>query len=377
MDRYQICSRCVMDTTHSTISFLADGTCSNCNDFINNVIPKWEIDLKDQHKFKELVKNIAKKGKNKKYDCVIGLSGGLDSSYLLHKAVRDFGLKPLVFHVDGGWNTDLAVENIQNLVNGLDLELFTYVVNWKEMRDLQLSFFKSGLPHIDLPQDLAFISALYNYAEDHKISYILNGGNYSTEGIRNPKNWGWYGTDLKHVRDVHSKFGSIELKTFPMSGILNHKLYLHYLKGIKIVKPLNYIEYNKSIAIDTLSRLYGWRAYPQKHFESRFTRFFEGYWLPNRFGYDTRKVQYSSLIVTGQMSRDEALSLLNSPALDNETVEKDKTYISSKLRISIEELESYFHLPKKTYRDYKNQKLLFDLGQGFLETFGIEKNTKK
>ena len=185
---YKVCSRCVMDTTDAGISFDDNGVCDNCTRFLNDVGKIWGNDNRNKEKFENLVLNIKSKGKGQKYDSIIGLSGGLDSSYLLHVAVTQFGLRPLVFHVDGGWNTDLAVENIQNLVEKLDLELMTEVVNWKEMRDLQLAFFKSGVPNIDLPQDLAFISALYNFAEKHNIKYILNGGNFSTEGIRNPKN---------------------------------------------------------------------------------------------------------------------------------------------------------------------------------------------
>ena len=374
---YKVCSRCVMDTTDAGISFDDNGVCDNCTRFLNDVGKIWGNDNRNKEKFENLVLNIKSKGKGQKYDSIIGLSGGLDSSYLLHVAVTQFGLRPLVFHVDGGWNTDLAVENIQNLVEKLDLELMTEVVNWKEMRDLQLAFFKSGVPNIDLPQDLAFISALYNFAEKHNIKYILNGGNFSTEGIRNPKNWGWYGTDLHHVHDIHKKFGTAPLKSFPISGILNHKFYLRYIKGIKVVKPLDYIPYTKKIAQDTLAENYGWRAYPQKHFESRFTKFFEGYWLPARYGYDTRRVQFSSLIVTNQMTREEAMEKLEQPALDKDAIKADKEYIASKLRVTAEEIDSYLELPHKTYKDYKNQELLFNFGSKFLQLLGIEKNAKR
>ena len=374
---YRECQHCVMDTSDAGIIFDANGICDNCSRFYSEVGAIWSNDERNSGKFEDLAAEIKRKGKRKKYDSIIGLSGGLDSSYLLHTAVIKYGLRPLVFHVDGGWNTDLAVENIQNLIEKLDLELMTEVVNWKEMRDLQLAFFKSGVPNVDLPQDLAFISALYNFAEKHGIKYILNGGNFSTEGIRNPRNWGWYGTDLLHVHDIHKKFGSIPLKSYPISGILNHKFYLRYVKGIKMVKPLNYVPYSKKIAQDTLSSEYGWRPYPQKHFESRFTKFFEGYWLPTRYGFDTRRVQYSSLIVTNQMTREEAIDLLQWPSLDEETVIADKEYIASKLRISVEDLDGFMNLPHKTYKDYKNQEWLFTLGAKILGSLGIEKNQKR
>jgi len=366
-----------MDTSDAGIIFDDNGVCDNCSRFYSDVGKIWANDERNSGQFVDLVKEIKRKGKGKKYDTIIGLSGGLDSSYLLHMAVTKYDLRPLVFHVDGGWNTDIAVQNVQNLIEKLDLELMTEVVNWKEMRDLQLAFFKSGVPNIDLPQDLAFISALYNFAEANDIKYILNGGNFATEGIRNPKNWGWYGTDLSHVHDIHNKFGSIPLKSYPISGILNHKVYLRYVKGIKMVKPLNYIPYTKKIAQDTLSAEYDWRPYPQKHFESRFTKFFEGYWLPTRYGFDTRRVQYSSLIVTGQMTRDEAVERLRLPALDEATVLADKEYIASKLRISTEDLDGFMDLPHKTYKNYKNQEWMFTLGSKIMGFLKLEQNQKR
>lgn len=373
----QVCNVCVMDTSDSRITFNQDGQCINCESFLKVVKPLWDLDVKEDYKFKALIENIKRKGKNSKYDCVIGLSGGLDSSYLLHVAVKNYGLRPLVFHVDGGWNTEVAVRNINSLISGLGLELITDVINWKEMRSLQLAFFRSGVPHIDLPQDHAFIASLYKFALQNNIKYILNGSNYSTEGIRNPVNWGWFGTDLKHIKDIHTKFGDLKLKKYPLSGILNHKFYLKYIKGIKVVTPLNYVQYSKKEAEQTLYDAYGWLPYPQKHFESRFTKFYEGHWMPTRFGFDTRKPQFSSLIVTAQMSRDEAVERLKQPAYPMEDVEKDYDFIASKLRISVEELKKYHSMPIKTFKDYKNQEFLFTLGSRFTRLMGIDINAKK
>lgn len=374
---HQVCTKCVMDTSDAGISFDKNGICDNCRRFERDILPTWRKETSNDTKFIELFNKIKASGKDKKYDCVIGLSGGLDSSYLLHQAVTKFGLRPLVFHVDGGWNSESAVSNIQKLIDKLDLELMTEVINWREMRDLQLAFFKSGVSHIDLPQDHAFIAALYKFALKHDIKYILNGFNYSTEGIRNPFNWGWYGTDLVHIKDIHQQFGSVELKTYPLSGILNHKLYLRYIKKIKVVKPLNYIPYLKEKAEEELSKEYGWQPYPQKHFESLFTKFYEGYWLPTRFGFDTRKPQFSSLIISGQMSRENAIEKLSSLAYPMEEVKKDMEYIALKLRISVDELNSYHQLPKKTYKDYKNQEKLFLIGAKLWEMLGIEKGVKR
>lgn len=366
-----------MDTSDSQIVFDDAGVCDHCLGFKRDVQPNWYPNEKGAAMFKEMVKRIKTSGKGKPFDCIMGMSGGLDSSYLLHLAVSEFGLRPLVFHVDGGWNTDLAVNNIQVLVDRLGLDLYTEVINWEEMRDFQLAFFKSGVPHLDLPQDHAFVATLYHFANKHGIKYIVNGGNYSTECIRNPKEWLYYGTDMAQIRDIQRRFGTVPLKTYPFSGVLFHKVYLRYIKGVQVVKPLNYLPYTKENAIKVLSETYGWRSYPQKHFESRFTRFYEGYWLPTRFGYDTRRVQYSSLILTGQMTREEALSKLEKPAYNLETIDEDFEYIATKLGISVDELRHYHSMPKKTYRDYKNQEWLFDLGAKILKWLGVERAVKR
>jgi len=366
-----------MDTSDPAIEFDQAGVCSHCHGFDNNVKPHWHTDARGQEKVAEMVATIKERGKGKEFDCILGMSGGLDSSYMLHLVVKEFGLRPLVFHVDGGWNTDIAVNNIQMLVEKLGLDLYTEVINWQEMRDFQLAFFKSGVPHLDIPQDHAFIATLYHFAHKHGIKYILNGGNYSTECVRNPLEWLYYGTDMAQIRDIHRKFGSRQLNTYPFSSILFHKVYLRYIQGVQVVKPLNSLPYTKQLAIETLSSLYGWRPYPQKHFESRFTRFYEGYWLPTRFGYDTRKVQYSSLILTGQMTRDEALARLEKPAYDPETIDEEFEYIATKLGIGVDELRQYHTMPLKTYRDYRNQEWMFKLGANVLKLLGIERSIKR
>jgi N-acetyl sugar amidotransferase len=377
MSDYRICSACVMDTSDRQIQFDASGVCDHCRGFKQDVLPNWHPDDHGKELFREQVRRIKEQGKGKSFDSIIGMSGGLDSSYLLHLAVKEFGLRPLVFHVDGGWNTDIAVNNIQMLVDKLGLDLYTEVINWEEMRDFQLAFFKSGVPHLDLPQDHAFVATLYHFASKHGIKHILNGGNFSTECVRNPLEWLYYGTDMSQIRDIHRQFGTRELKTYPFSSVFYHKIYLRYFRGVQVVKPLNYLPYTKADAIRVLSDQYGWRAYPQKHFESRFTRFYEGYWLPSRFGFDTRRVQYSSLILTGQMSRDEALDRLKGPAYDPAQVREDFEYIAMKLGISVEELRSYHEMPLRSYRDFKNQEWLFNLGARVLKAVGVERAVKR
>lgn len=366
-----------MDTSDEQIVFDEQGVCDHCHGFRKDVLPNWHTDALGERMFQEIADKIKIEGKGKPFDCILGMSGGLDSSYLLHLAVVKFGLRPLVFHVDGGWNSDIAVSNIQALVDGLGLDLYTEVINWEEMKDLQLAFFKSGVPHLDVPQDHAFVATLYHFANKHKIKYILNGGNISTECVRNPLDWLYYGTDLRQIRDIHGQFGKRKLSTFPFSGILFHKFYLRYLKGVQVVKPLDFLPYSKKLAIDTLASSYGWRAYPQKHFESRFTRFYEGYWLPTRFGFDTRRVQFSSLILTGQMTRADALAELKKPAYNPATIDEEFDYIATKLDISSAELRTYLGQPKKSYKDYKNQRVLFNLGAAVLKAFGIERAIKR
>lgn len=377
MTEYKICTNCVMDTSDPKISFDRNGVCDHCQGFYNDVQPHWHPNDKGRDIFAKQVEKIKKTAKSGQYNSIMGLSGGLDSSYLLHLAVNEFGLRPLVFHVDGGWNTDVAVNNIQVLVDKLGLDLFTEVIDWQDMRDFQLSLFKSGTPHLDLAQDHAFFATMYHYANKYGIKYILNGGNISTECIRNPKDWLYYGTDMSFIKDVRRQFSSSDMKHYPWSGILYHKIYLRYIKGIQVVKPLNFLPYTKKLAIDTLSSTYGWMPYPQKHFESRFTKFYEGFWLPTRFGYDTRRVQFSSLIVTGQMTREEAISALENLPYDPETIDQEFEYIANKLEISVEELWEYHRMPKKWFRDYKNEEWLFDLGARAMKFMGLERAIKR
>jgi tRNA(Ile)-lysidine synthase TilS/MesJ len=290
--------------------------------------------------------------------------------------VTEFGLRPLVFHVDGGWNSQVAVNNIEVMIDKLDLDLYTEVIDWEDMKDFQLAFFKSGISAIDAPQDLAFIAVLYKYAYKYNIKYILNGFNLSTECVRNPLEWIYY-ADMKMINDIRKNFCTRPLKNYPFTHILWHKVYLRYIKRIQVVKPLNLIPYDKAKAMEELRQIYDWQPYPQKHFESRFTRFFEGYWMPKKFGYDTRKVQFSSLILSGQMNRLEALEKLKKLALDEETAKQEFEYVASKLEISIEELQGYMDAPNKTYKDYANQEVMYNMGAKILKFLGVEKSIKR
>ncbi|NQU87028.1 MAG: N-acetyl sugar amidotransferase, partial [Mariniphaga sp.] len=315
-------------------------------------------------------------GKNNEYDCILGLSGGVDSAYLALK-IKEHGLRPLVVHVDAGWNSEIAVSNIERIVKYCNYDLYTYVIDWEEMSDLQRAYFKSGIANQDVPQDHAFFATMYKFASKHKIKYILTGGNYSTECVRNPLEWMYYQSDSIQLKDIHSKFGKAPLKSYPVTNVLWHKVYLPFVKGIKLIRPLDFIPYHKEKAMQLLVEKFGYQKYPQKHFESRFTRFYESYWLPKRFGYDTRKVQYSSLILTGQMTRDEALEKLSEPGYDKETIQQDFEFVANKLGITVEELQGYMDAPKKTNKDYKSQESIYMLGAKVMRMLGLEKGGKR
>jgi len=376
MRELRICSRCVMDTTDSVITFDDNGVCDHCITFDTKVKPNWHTGERGRQELLSTVRAIKASGKGRDFDCIIGMSGGIDSSYLTYVAT-EYGLRPLVFHVDAGWNSQVAVNNIERIVDKLGLDLYTEVIDWQEMRDLQLAYFKSGVPHVDTPQDHAFFATMYKFAAQHGIKHILTGANLSTECVRNPIEWMYYQSDSIQLRDIHRRFGTRPLVKFPVTSILRHKVWLPYVRGIKVVRPLNMVEYDKEAAVKLLMEEFGWQPYPQKHFESRFTRFYEGYWLPKKFGFDTRKVQYSSLILTGQMTRSEALERLQRPSLDDATVRQEFEYVANKLEIGADELQGYMDAPNKTFRDYKSQETIYMVGARVMKLLGLEVGGKR
>lgn len=377
LGEYIICKNCVMDSSDPNIKFDDNGVCERCQEYHNKILPSWNKGVGKEKELYEIIDRIKKEGIGKKYDCILGFSGGFDSSYMLHLAIKVFGLRPLVFHVDAGWNTRIATDNIQKMIQKLDVDLKIEVVNWEEMKDFQLAFFKSGVPHLDIPQDHAFVAVLDNYAKKYNIKYILNGGNISTEVIVNPNSWSYWGTDLVHIKDIIAKFGRLPLDTYPFTSVLRRKIYMPYVKKVKLVKLLNYVPYTKKDAEALLSEEYDWAPYPQKHFESIITKFIEGYWLPKRFGFDVRKPQFSSLILTEQMKRDEALEKLKSSPLSENEVKDLFTQVSNMLEVSEDELKSYFEMPRKTYKDYKHQDYLFDFGAKIMYWLKLDKLIRK
>ena len=371
--RYQICNKCVMDTSDPGISFDASGICDHCKDFFSKTEPLWIRKQNDVDSLKQLIEEMKKEGKGRDYDCLLGMSGGIDSSFMLHQAVTVYGLRPLVFHVDGGWNTPESLHNIRAIVNKLGLKLHVTTINWDEMRNFQIALFRSGTPYLDQAQDHCFVSTLYNYAFEHGIKHIINGGNLSTESVRYPLKYYYYGTDMRFIKDVLDQFGDIPMKTYPFSSVFRHKLWLRYVKGVKVVRLLDYIPYTKDLAVKTLKNEYGWKDYKRKHFESIFTRYLEGYILPTRFGFDPYRNQLSGLIVTGQMSRDEALHILKDPFpfYPKALRETDKEIICHKLGFSMEELDCYINMPKKYYWDFRNQMGMINLGAMIMKVMGL------
>jgi len=370
---YAVCTNCIMDTSDSGITFDAQGWCDYCNNYYRNIVPSWHPNDSGEKVIAPVIETIRRHGKGRAHDCLIGISGGVDSSYVTYVAREKFGLRPLLFHVDAGWNSQEAVHNVERLVDGLGVDLHTEVVDWLEMQDLQLAFFKAQVPHIDTPQDHAFFAALYNFAAKYGFKYILTGANHSTECVREPLEWHYHASDLRQLRDIHRRFGSRSLKTFPTADILTYKLYYRFVKGVRVIKPLNSVPYIKQQAMQVLVDGFGWQRYAHKHYESRFTRFYEGYWLPTKFGYDKRRAHFSSLILTKQMTRDEALQRIAQPAYDEETIAQDFEYVATKLDLSVSELRTLMSGPNRSYRDYKNSMTLISAGTRVLRALGVQR----
>lgn len=375
---YQMCENCIMDTSDSYIKFDERGWCDYCNNFYSNILPNWHTDERGEKKLLQAAQKIKQEGKGKDFDCIIGISGGLDSSYTTYIAKEKLGLRPLLFHVDAGWNTDQAVSNIEKLVDGLGLDLYTEVIDWEEIKDLQVAMLKSQIPHQDIPQDTAFFSTLYKFARQNRIKYVLTGGNYSTECCREPEEWGAYpGIDKTLILDIHNKFGKKPLKNFPITDVFTSKIYYKYVLGMQVFKPLDLIPYYKKEAEAKLEKLFGWEKFQHKHHESRFTRFFEDYWLPRKFGFDRRRAHFSSLILTKQMERDEALERIKKTELDEHFLNCEFEYVAHKLDLTVNELKDIFNGPNKGSSDYKNKRFLIEIGSKAMTLLGLEKRLYK
>ena len=377
--KYQICNCCVMDTTDEDIVFDENGVCMRCNEYKNRILPEWNYGKGHERELEQLIKEIKEKGKGKEYDCILGLSGGLDSSYMLHLAVTEWGLRPFVFHIDAGWNLPIAEENIKKLTDKLGVQLHVEKMNWNEMREMQLAWFRTGLEMLDAPQDHAFISLIDKYSCELGVKYILNGYNISTEVIADPESWekesGPTG-DGTYMKDVIKKYCRIPIKNYTFTNGFRHKFFIPYILGIKTIKPLNLVPITKQGMIDTLVNEYGYVPYGQKHFEDLITKFLEGWWAPTRIGHDIRRAQLSSLVVTGQMSREEALKILEGAPLEEGEEKKLFSEVASRLEITEEELMKYHEMPA-CYEKFRSQEKIYNMGIRLYELLGIEKRIRK
>lgn len=348
---YRMCSRCIMDTTDPDIEFDANGICNHCREYDEVARRKLFSGNEGERRVQEIANQIKEYGKNKEYNCVLGLSGGVDSSFVAYHAKR-LGLRPLVVHFDNGWNSEISVKNIENVIRKLDLELYTYVIDWEEFKDLQLSFLKASVVDIEMITDHAITAAMFNLAKERGIKYILSGTNLVTEGIM-PQSWVYAKWDIRNIRAIQSQFGTKKISEFPVCGLID-MLAMKYLRRYRYVEVLNYVDYNKKEAMEILDREIGWKYYGGKHYESVFTRFYQAYILPKKFKIDKRKPHLSILICSGQMTRDQALEEIKKPLYDPEELEEEKEYVLKKLGLTEQEFQEIMELPVKSHLDYPN-----------------------
>jgi len=351
---YRICTQCVMDTTDPDIVFDENGVCNHCKNAIEHLKqPPYGLPPKEKEKaLHQLIEKVKKAGKGKKYDCVIGLSGGVDSSYVAY-LVKQWGLKPIAIHLDNGWNSEESTRNIENICKILDIDLFTNVLDWNEFKDLQLAFLKASTPDSEIPTDNIIMETLYHTANKHGIKYILTGCNITSESIL-PKAWSQGHHDKKYITSIYKKYGSKKRLSIPIFSIYQKYLYSLF-KGINLMDALDYIQYDKEQAKEYLKQRLNWQDYGRKHGESTYTRIFQEYILPHKFGYDKRRAHYSSLIAAGQLSKQDAMEMLKQPLYVNQLdLENDIIYLCNKFAINKDEFEKIMALPIKSINDYPN-----------------------
>jgi len=369
----RVCTRCVMDTTDSYIQFDEEGVCNHCREF--EIKSQYRVlkGAKGREALEQIVEKIKLDGKGKEYDCIAGVSGGVDSTYVAYLA-KELGLRPLAVHFDNGWNSELAVSNIETVLNKLGIDLYTYVVDWEEFRDLQLSFLKASTPDSEIPTDHAIYAVLMREARRHNISYILNGMNYNSEGIV-VHSWAYGHSDCRYIKDVQRRFGSVKLKSYPYYSLWD-LFYTMIVRRVKFVSILNYIDFDKTKAVEFLGKELGWRSYSGKHHESIYTRFFQSYILPRKFNIDKRKAHLSNLLQSGSegLTREKALEELKNPPCDPELMEQDRQYLIKKFNLTAAEFDQIMALPVKSYRDYNtnySKIVLLKRLQHYLRNIGV------
>jgi N-acetyl sugar amidotransferase len=343
-----------MDDSNPGIEFDSLGQCNCCRNALANQDHEWWPGQAGKVRMDAMVRQLKEAGRGKPYDAMIGLSGGIDSAYLAHVAVSELGLRVLAVHVDAGWNSEPAVRNIESIVRKLDIDLHTHVVEWQEMRDVQLAFLKASVFNQDIPQDHAFFATLYRTARRFGLNHFLSGVNFSSENIIPPSQGSPTAIDGAHVRGVHRQFGSVDLHSYPVMGLAEYFFKTRVSGALSISKPLNFMAYDKNAAKEELSRVYGWRDYGGKHHESRFTKFYEQIYLPRKFGFDKRRQHLSSLIVSGQMTRAQALSELSQPSTTPQQERRDIRFVSKKLGLNEQQTDELLHNPIVNHREYPN-----------------------
>lgn len=371
---YQICARCIMDTTDSEIEFDENGVCNHCKTYENVIKKFYQTNERDKNMLDKIIHEIKAKGKDKEYDCIIGLSGGVDSSYAAYIA-KKYSLRPLAIHLDNGWDSELAVKNIENIVKKLGIDLQTYVIDWEEFKDLQLSFFKAGVVDIEMLTDHAIAATLYLMADRMGIKYIINGNNLATESIL-PISWYHRKSDLRNIMAIQELYGTKEINNFPKASTLKQNFWYKKIKGIKSISILNYVPYNKKDASTILENELAWKYYGGKHYESIFTRFYQGFILPEKFGIDKRKAHLSTIICSKQITRDEALEEIKKEKYDSEMLDEDKKFVLKKLGLNEGEFERYMKTSPKSHLDYPSDEGLFNFFRMIMKLSLILKDNK-
>lgn len=352
------CSKCIMDSKNDPdLIFNEFGVCNHCMQF-DIAYNKLPIGDNKKKQLDEILYKMKLAGKNKVYDCLLGISGGVDSSYLAYLC-KYYNLRPLIIHFDNGWNSELAVVNIQKLLDKLGFDFETLVINWEEFKDIQLSYFKAGVVDLEFPTDHAIIASMFRIAKKHKIKYVLSGHNIVTEGTYLPKSWVHSKLDFSNLNDIHQTYGHVKLKTYPYLSFFK-KLYYKFAINFEYVQLLNYVDYNKDEVKKKLIAELDWRDYGGKHYESIFTRFYQGYILPNKFNIDKRQFHYSCLIQSGQMTKPQALALMEEPIYNTEMLAIDRDFVIKKLNFSIETFDEYMKAPIRKHNEFKTEDELWD-----------------
>lgn len=354
-----VCNRCIMDSINDPDILINDhGVCNHCTtfDFEFNKLPKG---INREKELESIITKIKLKGIGRKYDCLLGVSGGVDSSYLAYLC-SIYGLRPLIIHFDNGWNSELSVLNIQNLLDKLGFDFETLVINWDEFKNLQLSYFKAGVVDLEFPTDHAILASMFKIAKKHKIKFVLSGHNVVTEGTYLPKSWVHSKLDYLNLKDIHKQYGSIKLKTYPYLSFIK-RLYNFYNSKFEYIQLLNLVDYNKFEVKKKLVSELSWKDYGGKHFESIFTRFYQGYILPNKFNIDKRVFHYSCLVQSEQITREQAIKLLQEPFYDINLLESDKKYVLKKLNFNEATFEDYMRAPIRKHNEFKSEQKFWNI----------------